>query len=270
MTSATMVLKRTKIDGISLAWRDRPAVQPVAGTIVCLHGLGASSLDFTWLSDASPLAPYRLIAIDAAGHGASTRPMDWSYSIENHARIVGGLLKAIDAGPITLLGHSMGGSIAIDIATHLPALVERLIVAEPALDPSTGTLSAFVTRQSEERFVQRGHAALRYQTERAAHRGDASAARFLPSLELADPVAMYRSAASLRAERMPTFRDLLDALPLSISTIWGEQSPAPDPSLRRSDIRQIVLPDAGHQMMVDNPSGFLAALLVALSASQTH
>lgn len=199
-------MRRETVEGVTLAWRERPFGGDGA-TVAFLHGLGASLLDFTWLAAHPALAHTRLLLIDAAGFGESDRPADFPYTIEAHTELVAGLLRQIAAKPVGLVGRSMGGSIAIALAHRHPDLAKALVLAEPNLDPGTGDLSGHIAHQDEARFVARGYPALLYQTDRTAARGDAVAEGFLRSLRLASPVAIHRSAVSLRAERSPTFRE---------------------------------------------------------------
>ncbi|HEV2127866.1 MAG TPA: alpha/beta hydrolase [Thermomicrobiales bacterium] len=253
---------RSTIDAVTLAWYEHGG--ELGSPIVCLHGLGASSLDFAWLATWPAFRHMRLLLIDAAGHGASDRPDDWPYSIEAHAELIVGLLREIAGTPVALVGHSMVCSMAIALAHRHPGLVDRLVLAEPNLDPGTGTLSGHVARQREERFVTRGYAALVYQTERTAARGDLVAAGFLQSLRLASPMVIHRSAVSLRAERLPTFHEQLETMTLPRTLLRGKRTPPLAPPLSTTAIQQVVIPGAGHQMMIDNPDAFATSIRTAI------
>ena len=104
--------------------RDRP-------TIVCLHGLGGSHLN--WLAVAPGLAQLgRVVAVDLVGHGrtpAAGRLPD----LAGHRAVVAGVLDALGAGPVTLVGNSMGGLVAALVASERPELVDRLVLVDPAL-----------------------------------------------------------------------------------------------------------------------------------------
>lgn len=252
------------VDGITLSWHERAGRDRNAPTIVFLHGLGASSRDFWWLADHPALALERLLAVDAVGHGGSEGPASAPCTIEQHAALVAALLREASPSPVTLVGHSMGGSTAIVVAYRHAPLVARLVVAEPHLDPGAGMFSGHIARQSEERFAARGYPALIYQTERAAARGDAAAAVFLPSLRQASPIVMHRSAVSLRAARSPTFREQLPALRMPRTMLWGERTLPLSPPLASTAVRQTTIPAAGHQMMLDNPDGFAGAIRDAI------
>lgn len=166
-----------------------------------IHGLGSSSIQaFAQASRQPAPTGTTSLLIDLAGHGTSDKPTAWSYTVEDHARVVSQVLAKIVGLPVTLLGHSM----AIACAVSFPGAVERLIVADPSLDPGFGPLSAHIASQSEERFVERGYTALVRAPERYAARGDVAAQAFLPSLLQASPVALHRSARSLGKTRTPS------------------------------------------------------------------
>lgn len=80
--------------------------------------------------------------------------------MEDQATIVAGVVEETELPPVDVIGHSMGGSVAIALAARRPDLVNRLIVAEPNLDPGVGDLSVHIARQKENGFVNRGFDAL--------------------------------------------------------------------------------------------------------------
>jgi pimeloyl-ACP methyl ester carboxylesterase len=95
--------------------------------MVLLHGLGERGT--SWTPVLAPLAErYRVYALDLRGHGDS----DWPgrYSFELMAGDVAGLLDRLGLGPVTLLGHSMGGAVAYRVAMSRPDLVGRLVVED--------------------------------------------------------------------------------------------------------------------------------------------
>lgn len=258
---------RTAIDGIGVAWLETSPGEQVERTpVAVLHGLGSSSREFQYLAELPGFARRRLVLIDVPGFGDSDKPDDWTYTMEDQVDLLAALLRPIAASPLALVGHSMGGSIAIALATRHPDLAERLIVAEPNLDPGTGTLSGHIARQTEAVFVARGYQRLLYQTRREAARGDLVASRFLITLEQASPIALHRSAVSLRAERSPAHREQLEALTIPRTLLWGSRTPPLDPSLNDAAIAIDVIPDAGHVMMTEQPAAFAKAVLRALEA----
>jgi len=265
MTPMPLSDRRTDIDGFAIAWLGASPDAPVElPPIVVLHGLGSSSREFTYLAELAGFARRRLILVDIPGFGDSDKPSDWSYTMEDQADLLSTFLDRVASGAVALVGHSMGGSIGIAMATRYPHLVERLIVAEPNLDPGTGSLSGHIARQPESGFVKRGYDRLVYQTQREAGRGDLVASRFLATLKQASPRAMHRAAVSLRLERSPTFREQLETLTIPRTLIWGANTPALDPPLADPAIAVEVIPDAGHVMMTEQPTAFAEAIRRAL------
>lgn len=101
-------------------------------------------------------------------------------------------------------------------------------------------------------------------------------AAYAGMLQVADPCAVYRSARALVDGIRPSMRARYNELPMPRAYVFGERSvprdqasvlpDAPDPEeLARHGIRVVVVPEAGHFMMFDNPAGFARALKEALS-----
>ena len=104
-----------------------PADGPV---VVLVHGLVSDSS--TWSPAISALADLglRVIAPDLLGHGASDKPpcTPDTYSLDGFATSLRALLVALDIPRATLVGHSLGGAIAMHFAYHYPSLTERLVL----------------------------------------------------------------------------------------------------------------------------------------------
>jgi pimeloyl-ACP methyl ester carboxylesterase len=75
--------------------------------------------------------PGRLIAVDLPGHGGT--PLPASADMQDHVTALGALLDALDFGTGTVIGHSLGGQLAIGLAAARPDLVSRLVVIASAL-----------------------------------------------------------------------------------------------------------------------------------------
>src|SRR5215218_297741 len=102
-------------------------------TIVFLHGLGGSKS--TWASVLGVFAEtYRIAAVDLPGHGASDKPLPESvdYSISGLAARVGELLEKLELAPVVLVGHSLGGATALQLALDRPKLVRALALVNSA------------------------------------------------------------------------------------------------------------------------------------------
>ena len=121
------------IDGIDLYYELHGSGDPV----VLIHGLGSSVRDWEYQLDAFASA-YRVLVYDVRGHGRSAKPPG-PYSVPLFARDLGGLLRALDIQRAHLVGISMGGMIALQLAADSPGQVRTLVVTNtgPDLVPRT-------------------------------------------------------------------------------------------------------------------------------------
>ncbi len=132
-----------------------PGVNPA---IIFLHGLGsASSADFPLIARTECFSRYRCILPDFFGFGFSDRPRNFDYSLESHAETIHMILRHLNTSGVYLFGHSMGGTIAIALASAHPELICRLVIAEANLDPGIGQGSKIIANQSEGFYVAEGH-----------------------------------------------------------------------------------------------------------------
>jgi pimeloyl-ACP methyl ester carboxylesterase len=252
--------------GALLCYHDLPGNEP---TIVFLHGLGAaSSEEFTQTVRHPLLTGYRMLLVDLLGFGFSERPLEYGYTMEDHADSVAELLRHLDVRGAHIVGHSSGGSVAIALAMRHPDLVRNLVVAEGNLDPGIGTASAQIAAWSEEDYVRDGHLAFAVEFQRsvASVPGYGGIAR---TLALASPHAIHRTARSLLAERTPTFRQALEDLRLPRTYLIGERSTGfPEARWPRKGVNVVIVPEAGHVMNVDNPDGFARAIAGAVTTAE--
>ena len=118
--------QRFPIDGVDLAWGERGAGRP----LVLVHGWTGSAHDFTLHIDALS-THHRVFALDHRGHGdsTSTTAAD-SYTIARLAADLEAWAEAVIGEPFDLLGHSMGGRVAIDFTLQRPDLVNSLILMD--------------------------------------------------------------------------------------------------------------------------------------------
>jgi pimeloyl-ACP methyl ester carboxylesterase len=210
------------------------------------------------------------LLVDLAGTGWKDPAPAWfGHTIEEHADAVAALLDSAGLRGCQLVGHSLGGSVAISLAARRPELVSGLVVAEPNLDPGIGTLSRHIADQSEDAFVSRGYSALRAVIARDGEGVGSSV--FHATTGRWTPIAMYRTAASLLADRTPTFRALLAVAAMPRAILVGERShDFALGTLATSGVAVHVVPDAGHVMTYDNPDGFARTIAAALDGHTAH
>jgi pimeloyl-ACP methyl ester carboxylesterase len=120
------------LDGLAFHYRETG--DPTAPPLVALHALGSDAR--TWDAVAVALSDrYRLLALDQRGHGESARPGVYSFELmrDDLARFA----DALSLRRLTLLGHSMGGTVAYLFAEEWPERLDRLII-EDTPPPSGG------------------------------------------------------------------------------------------------------------------------------------
>jgi len=233
-----------------LRYHDLPGADPA---FVFLHGLGSASSSYFPRAIAHPrLRGRRAVFVDLIGFGYSDAPIDFDYAMETQASIVVDLLASLAISNCTLVGHSMGGSVATLAAAADPTRIGRLVIAEGNLDPGPGAVSGPVTSMTEEAYIASGHARFVEQIRAAGFLDYAG------TLQACHPIALHRSAVSLIASRSPTYREHLACLTMPRTYVYGDRNlPTPDVDRLTADGVLIrVLTGSGHDMMVDNPDGF--------------
>jgi pimeloyl-ACP methyl ester carboxylesterase len=131
------------VDGVELAYEERGGGDPV----LLIHGTGGNVWDP--LPELLAAAGHRVIAYDRRGFGGSTHPA--IKDPPRHTADAVSLLEALNAAPAIVVGHSMGGIIALDLAARQPELVRALVLVEPPLHfkqhPSAKMIRGLLTAQ---------------------------------------------------------------------------------------------------------------------------
>lgn len=183
--------------------------------LVLIHGLGMSAPDLSPLFSALART-HRVYAIDLLGSGHSDWPRDSMYSMKEQADVVRGFMDALSLRNPDVLGVSMGGWVALELAAEHPSRVRRLILVS-----SAGF--EFETDIHEEFFVPQNVAGMRYLFTRVSDR-----AGKLPDFILRDflRVAGDNDWVVRRATRtMLERRELMDGrvrtIRMPVLLVWG-------------------------------------------------
>lgn len=118
--------------GARLAYRSTGSGEP---TLILLHGFGGS------LEEWEPVAPHlpgRVVRLDLVGYGASDRP-PISYDLETQRRYLIAFMDALEIPRATLVGRSMGASLAAWTAAHSPDRIEAVVLSAPSGYPGSLT-----------------------------------------------------------------------------------------------------------------------------------
>ena len=235
--------------------------------VVLLHGYSASVQ--WWDRVAAALPDQRVIAVDLVGHGGSEAPRDAAqYGIDGQAEVVRRALDALGVRDAVLVGHSMGGVVAIALAEQDPEHVERVVVSDspasddlvdepalaglacaPLIGPAVDLLRSVdaITDSS----LQTGFAA-DFPVPPLAHR----------SLEQLTHAGVCESG---KQDGDRAAADRLAGLNKPVLVVWGERDVlTPTASnverYRQAGLSPVVIPGAGHSPMVEAPGEFVNAI----------
>lgn len=242
-----------------------------AATVVFLHGLFGQGRNFTQIAKA--LAPQaRSLLVDLPDHGRSgwTERFDYTHVADV---VADGLRDGVAAqGPVHVVGHSMGGKVAMVLALRHPELVDRLVVADiaPAAGGSTGEFAYLLDSLAEIDLASLGRRS--DADARLAERVHDERVRgfLLQNLRAdGDTFRWQANLALLRRdlERIGGFPDLGDAT-FDHPVLWvaGDRSdyirPEHDPVMRGLFPRTtlVTIKGAGHWVHSEQPEAFVSTL----------
>ena len=268
------------IDGARIHYVDLGDGPPV----VMLHGLAGNVRNYTQTVSNELARTHRVILIDRPGSGYSGRPDGTTASIQSQADVVHRVIEELALQRPVIVGHSLGGAVALAYAAQYPEDLARLVLLAPPATPfapgppvdrfkvdsafmrtalaytvaipaskrsGPETLRIIFSPQSPpEDFGTVGGALL-------ARRPDQIIANFEDMSALNDGLAAL--AAELSAIRTPT------------TVLFGLDDAILDPqthleALRRLPAASIMeLPGAGHMLMYADPEAVIAAVRTATS-----
>jgi pimeloyl-ACP methyl ester carboxylesterase len=128
MTQAA--IQHLPVNDVDLAWSERGAPASGVPTLVLVHGFTGAALDFELVVD-DLASDRRVVTLDQRGHGHSTKTGSIDgYTIDQLVADLAGFLEDVGNGPVDLLGHSMGGRVAMGLVLGRPDLVRSLVLMD--------------------------------------------------------------------------------------------------------------------------------------------
>ncbi len=219
-------LRHVSLHGHDMAYREAGS----GPTVLLIHGMAGSSR--AWRAVMPRLAERcRVVAPDLMGHGASATPRG-DYSLGAHAAGLRDLLGVLDIDRTTLVGQSLGGGVAMQLAYQHPEVAERLVLV------NSGGLGR------EVNWMLR---ALTY-----------------PGAEFISPV-IFPSFARGLGDRVARVADRLGVRAPRVAEMWDAYSSLVDPAHRTSffqTLRSVV--DPGGQAVSASDRLYLAAAVPTL------
>ncbi len=246
--------------------------------VVFLHGFMGDSGD--WKEVAERLSDrLHVIAVDLPGHGRSLSMRKDGYSIEGCVKQVMALMDNLSPEQFSLVGYSMGGRLALQLAKTFPSRVARLV-----LESATAGLKDDEARQEriasdEQKAKELEQLPLEQFVDSWYRQPLFASLTYRPDL-LSDLTAKRRVnepselAESVRQSGTGTMTPLWDALKsIEIPTLClaGELDPkyaalARQMAVAMPNCRAEIIPDAGHIVHLEQPETYTARLRAFLIA----
>lgn len=254
--------------GSTIRWHEIEGAGP---PIVCLPGISFGTVaSFLAVATAPPLLGRRVVMVDYLGSGASDPAADGRYDLEAHVGTIAAVVAALDAGPVPIVGHSMGGTVGIALAQAHPHLVSQLIVGEGNVTGGGGGHSRRIAGQSLGQFITSGFDAFLADIDAEAAAGSQAQAAIAQSWRRAEAVGLHGNARML-VGLTDAFLEGFLALDLPRTFVYGQSShpnvtgqfipDAPDPAiLEAAGISTVTLAGSGHLLGMENPEGFAAII----------
>ena len=238
--------------------------------LLLLHGIGGGRGAWAAVAPVLAASGHTVVAVDLPGYGLSA-PAE-PCTLGAMAEAVAQLVQHLGLGAAVLVGHSMGGMVAQELAAVHPALVAGLVLAStsPAFGKPGGDW--------QQGFLQSRYAPL------DAGLGMAGlAAQLVPAMvgPQASAEAIAAAQALMATVPEPTYRAALAALvlfdrraalaqitvPTLVITGQHDRSAAPEVSQRMAaainGARCVIVPGAGHLLPMEAPQAFAQALLAS-------
>jgi pimeloyl-ACP methyl ester carboxylesterase len=247
--------------------------------LLLIHGMAGTCVN--WEAVIEPLAiNHTVIAPDFPGHGASA-PGGGDYSLGSLASGLRDLMLALGHERATLVGHSLGGGVALQFTYQFPEMVERLaLVSSGGLGPDVSPILRAAALPGAELFIS-ATAGVGSRVGSVVGRG-LGLIGLRPNADLAevtrgyatltDPerrkafVATLRAVVGTQGQRVAALDKLYLADDLPLLIVWGENDPiipvdhAREAHTQLPNSRLEIFEDTGHVPQLERPGRFIAVL----------
>jgi 2-hydroxy-6-oxonona-2,4-dienedioate hydrolase len=248
-----------KVDNLHIRYID---TKSKGKSVLLIHGLGGSIE--SWINNIDILSTkqLRVIAVDLPGFGSSDKPQI-NYTINFYTKFIAKFIDSLKiSGPVSIVGSSLGGHIAAEVAIHYFKIVCKLVLVSPAgaLPISFRGTPALLkyTNILKARTLQEVKRALSSVDDNLVDENYAQ----VVYQKLSMPGAKEAFLSALRGSaRSPRLNRRLHKIKAKTLLIWGKEDriiPVKfiEPFIKMKNCRLILLENSGHRPHVDKPATF--------------
>jgi 2-hydroxy-6-oxonona-2,4-dienedioate hydrolase len=228
--------------------------------VLLMHGLGGSIE--SWTHNIEGLAKnFRIIAVDLPGFGLSDKPR-MNYTIRFYREFIVQFIKQLQLGQVSIVGSSLGGQVAAEVAITRPSIVKKLVLISPA-----GALPrSFKGSPALWRYVKVVYASSVQQIKQALFAvdnkpvADSYAQMVFQKISMPGAREAFLSALAGSA-KAPRLNNRLDKIKAPTLLLWGKEDcmipvKFAEPFVKMKSCRIIMLEECGHRPHFERPELF--------------
>ncbi|MEL6423278.1 MAG: alpha/beta hydrolase [Pseudomonadota bacterium] len=258
-------------DGIGTAYTHR-RVSAEAPTLLLIHGLGLTR--DSWLPLIDCVEGANIVAYDLLGHGDSPPPPN-ELSLDDLADQAHGLLHELGAGPVHVIGHSMGALIALELALTHPTVISTLTCLSAVCSRHAASRAAVEARAAQIASAPEMSGVEETLTRwfGAEDKDDAPARRAAIRATLAaNRPAEYGAVYGLFARADDAFANRLGELACPALFLTGADDPNSTPRMSREMAAEAphayaqIIDDARHMLPITHPETVATAIAELVNA----
>ena len=255
-------MNRTEFKRLAIVYRKQPLQIEYwvrcgqKETVLYLHGLGCSKNDFAEATNIRELQPYTLAAFDFPGCGNSPYPEDRTLGIDDLVEITNIAVSELKLGDFVVIGHSMGGLVALLYVEEHGERVKGFINVEGNLASEDCFFSRKVANYGSTGFTKE---VLNNYQQKLAQSDNKGSREFARALQSASEKALFYYASPLvdysdNGNLIPRFT----GLEIPKLFVYGSENRwlSYIPRLEDSGCEVAEIPDSGHFPGYDNPQAY--------------